>query len=88
MGMKPSKTLIGAFVLGAIILSVLGLMTFGAGRYFSKQPTYVMFFDGSVKGLNMGAPVVFKGVKVGTVSDISLRFNPESSPCRLPSWRN
>ncbi len=83
MGMKPSKTLIGAFVLGAIILSVLGLMTFGAGRYFSKQPTYVMFFDGSVKGLNMGAPVVFKGVKVGTVSDISLRFNPESKSVQI-----
>lgn len=83
MAVKPSKTLVGAFVLGAIILSVMGLMTFGAGRYFSKQPTYVMFFDGSVKGLNMGAPVVFKGVKVGTVSDISLRFNPESKSVQI-----
>jgi len=83
MGMKPSKTLIGAFVLGAIALSVLGLMTFGAGRYFSKQPTYVMFFDGSVKGLNLGAPVVFKGVKVGTVSDISLSFNAQSQSVQI-----
>lgn len=75
---KPNRTLIGAFVLGALILVMIGVMTFGAGRYFIKQPTFVMFFEGSVKGLNVGAPVVFKGVKVGKVTDISLRLNPDS----------
>ncbi len=83
MNIKPSKTLVGAFVLGAIILAIIGLMTFGAGRYFSNQPTYVMFYDGSVKGLNIGAPVMFKGVKVGAVSDISLRFNPETKSVQI-----
>jgi len=75
---KTNRTLIGAFVLGALILVMIGVMTFGAGRYFIKQPTFVMFFEGSVKGLNVGAPVVFKGVKVGKVTDISLRLNPDS----------
>jgi paraquat-inducible protein B len=83
MSIKPSKTLVGAFVLGAITLAVVGLMTFGAGRYFSNQPTYVMFFDGTVKGLNSGAPVMFKGVKVGAVSDIRLRFNPETKSVQI-----
>jgi phosphoglucosamine mutase len=65
MTRKPSKTLIGMFVLGAIALIAAGVTTFGAGKYLSRQPTFVMFFEGSVKGLNVGSPVVFKGVKVG-----------------------
>jgi paraquat-inducible protein B len=83
MSIKPSKTLVGAFVLGAVALFVVGIMTFSAGRYFSKQPTYVMYFDGTVKGLNSGAPVMFKGVKVGAVSDISLRYNPETKSVQI-----
>jgi len=83
MSIKPSKTLIGAFVLGAVALFIVGIMTFSAGRYFSKQPTYVMYFDGTVKGLNSGAPVMFKGVKVGAVSDISLRYSPETKAVQI-----
>jgi paraquat-inducible protein B len=83
MSIKPSKTLIGAFVLGAVALFIVGIMTFSAGRYFSKQPTYIMYFDGTVKGLNSGAPVMFKGVKVGTVSDINLRYNPQTKSVQI-----
>jgi paraquat-inducible protein B len=81
---KPSKTLIGAFVLGAVILVIIGIITFSVGRYFTKQPTFVMYFGGSVKGLNIGAPVVFKGVKVGTVTDISLHYNPDTKSVQIP----
>lgn len=84
MTRKPSKTLIGVFVLGALALIVAGIMTFGAGRYFSRQPTFVMFFEGSVKGLNEGASVVFKGVKVGRVTDISLLYNPDAQSVLIP----
>ncbi|HPI92545.1 MAG TPA: MlaD family protein [Deltaproteobacteria bacterium] len=84
MTRKPSKTLIGVFVLGALALIVAGIMTFGAGQYFSRQPTFVMFFDGSVKGLNVGASVVFKGVNVGRVTDISLLYNPEGQSVQIP----
>jgi paraquat-inducible protein B len=80
---KPNKTVIGAFVLGAVILVIMGIAIFGAGRYFTSQPTVVMYFEGSVKGLNTGAPVVFKGVQVGTVTDISLRYNPETKSVRI-----
>jgi paraquat-inducible protein B len=83
MSIKPSKTLVGAFVLGAVILVIIGVMTFSAGKYFFKQPSFIMFFDGSVKGLNVGAPVMFKGVKVGTVSDINLRFSPETKSVQI-----
>jgi paraquat-inducible protein B len=58
-------------------------MTFSAGKYFFRHPSFIMYFDGSVKGLNVGAPVMFKGVKVGTVSDINLRFNPETKSVQI-----
>ncbi|HOO37266.1 MAG TPA: MlaD family protein [Deltaproteobacteria bacterium] len=80
----PNKTLIGIFVLGAVALLIIGITVFGTGRVFTKYPTFVMYFSGSVKGLNVGAPVVFRGVKVGTVTDISLRFEPDAVSVNIP----
>ncbi|MBN1913697.1 MAG: MCE family protein [Candidatus Omnitrophica bacterium] len=84
MSKKANKTLIGAFVVGAIALLVLGLAVFGSGKLFSKTNKYVLFFEGSVRGLALGAPVTFKGVKIGTVKDISLVFDPESRFAFIP----
>ena len=70
MSKQASKTVIGAFVLGAIVLFVAGILAFGSGKFFEKKHTVVMFFPGSVKGLDVGAPLKIKGVKIGTVSDI------------------
>lgn len=74
MSKQPNKTLIGLFVIGAIVLIVAGLVVFGSGKFFKKVNRYVMFFDGSAKGLNVGAPVVFRGVKIGTVTAVNLIF--------------
>ncbi|HSB51555.1 MAG TPA: MlaD family protein [Dissulfurispiraceae bacterium] len=74
MSKQPNKTLIGIFVIGAITLIVAGLVVFGSGKFFKKVNRYVMFFDGSAKGLNVGAPVVFRGVKIGTVTAVNLIF--------------
>lgn len=71
---KTNPTAIGAFVVGAIALAVIGVAVFGSGRYFTHTEKFVMFFPGSVNGLSAGAPVKFKGVPVGQVTDISLVF--------------
>src|SRR5512132_2274698 len=75
MSKKPSKTLIGAFVLGAIFLLIAGVLVFGSGKIFRKANKNVMFFEGSVKGLQIGAPVMFRGVQIGHVTNTVLRFN-------------
>ncbi len=72
---KTGKAFIGLFVLGALALLVAGVVMFGSGKLFVPSKKYVMYFDGSVKGLSVGAPVVFRGVKVGSVIDIVLQGN-------------
>ena len=72
MSQKASATAIGAFVLGAIALIITGLLTFGSGKFLKDVENYVLVFRGNAKGLNIGAPVSFRGVKFGSVSDIQL----------------
>ena len=86
MAKQASKTLIGAFVLGAVVLIVSGLMVFGSGRFFTKTYAYVMYFEGSVKGLTVGAPVVFRGVKIGSVTDIVLLTDLKDMTVQIPVY--
>ena len=82
---KPiGKPIIGAFVLGAIALAVAGLFVLGGGKFLKKKYMRVMYFDGSVKGLKVGAPVTFRGVEIGTVSDIAIHANTEDLTTRIP----
>lgn len=74
MGRKANPTLIGAFVVGAIALAVIGVLVFGSGQMFKRTTKFVCFFTGAVDGLNVGAPVKFKGVEVGSVVDVRLRI--------------
>ncbi|PLX96491.1 MAG: hypothetical protein C0622_14960 [Desulfuromonas sp.] len=76
--------IIGAFVLGAIILSVSGLIFFGPGGLLTETRKYVIYFSGSVKGLNVGSPVRFRGVKIGQVKDINVRIQPSEYTFNIP----
>ena len=77
MGSKISPTVIGAFVVGAIIFMVAGVLLFGGGNSSRRRQPYVLFFDSSVEGLNVGAPVIFRGVQVGQVTEISALVDPQ-----------
>lgn len=70
MSRKGNPVFIGAFVVVALVLAGLGAMLFGTGVFFKKSTTYVMFFEGDVSGLRVGAPVTFRGVPLGGVTDI------------------
>jgi paraquat-inducible protein B len=79
MSKPANKTLIGLFVLGAVTLVVLAVALFGSGKFFVKKPKYVMFFPGSVNGLEIGSPVQFRGVKIGQVTKISATLDKDLS---------
>jgi paraquat-inducible protein B len=51
---------------------------------FTRKIIFILFFDGSVRGLNIGAPVEFKGIKVGSVKDIRLEFIKLDTSFRIP----
>jgi paraquat-inducible protein B len=81
---QVNKTVIGAFVVGAIALLVVALVIFGSGAFFKLRPKFVLYFDTSVKGLNVGSPVNFRGVPIGAVTDVQLQFNVKDLKLKIP----
>jgi paraquat-inducible protein B len=86
MSGKPNPTAIGAFVVGAIALLLGATLFFGgellAGR--SGKFGLAVIFTGSVKGLDVGAPVTLRGVKIGEVTDIHVGFDERTAEFVIP----
>jgi paraquat-inducible protein B len=72
---------VGAFVLGAIAL-VLGTVLLLSGRdWFERRERFSLYFPGtSVRGLNKGAAVTFRGIKVGEVVEVTALATGQPSP--------
>jgi len=76
MSKSISPTAIGGFTIGAVLLLISGLFLFGGESLFNpEKQRYVVFFESSLNGLEIGAPVKMQGVKVGQVTDIALQFD-------------
>ena len=76
MKTKVSPAVVGAFVLGAFTLGVLALLFFGGVSFFHKQQRFLVYFDESIQGLNLGSPVKLRGVAVGRVVGLAIRYDP------------
>jgi hypothetical protein len=66
---------VGMFVIIGAVLVVTGIIVFGAGKFLKEKIIIESYFDQSVQGLEVGAPLKFQGVKVGNVSEIGFVFN-------------
>ena len=78
MSEKPHTVAIGAFVVGALLIGI-STVIFALGTGFGKErSTVVMVFEGSVKGLTIGAPVALRGVQIGQVTDIELILDADT----------
>ena len=86
MSVKANPTVIGAFLLGVIVLIVTGLMVFGGGRFFTETVTYVAYFPETVSGLNDGASVDFRGVKVGVVRRVEVQLDAQDLSVSIPAY--
>ncbi len=84
MSKQANKTAIGLFVVVALALAVAAIIIFGSGKFFVEKEVFVVYFQGSVKGLQVGAPVVFRGVKVGEVTDIRIYANRAENYVMIP----
>lgn len=86
MATKARATAIGIFVLAGCCLTVFLVVTLGGQKLFASAVDYTVFFDKSVKGLSIGSPVMFRGVRIGQVSDISFSYQAYANDDRREGW--
>jgi paraquat-inducible protein B len=79
-----NATVIGAFVVAGLALVVLAVIVAGGGKFFVRKERVVMHFSGSIYGLQVGAPVVFRGVRLGTVTAVGLVYDPKADDFTIP----
>ncbi len=84
MSKKANPAIIGAFVIGAILLSIVALLAFAGGKLFRDTSTLVTYFEGSLRGLRVGANVTFRGVKIGEVVDVSVTADASTLEFSIP----
>jgi len=78
------QTVIGAFVFGGFVLAMIAVILFGNFRLFSSTKQAAVVFKGSISGLAVGAPVTFRGVRLGAVQSIVLQFDPQTRTAYIP----
>jgi paraquat-inducible protein B len=76
--------MIGAFAVGAVVLGVAGTFLLGSGRLFADTESYVMYFQGSLKGLSVGSPVTLGGIQIGSVTEIDVIFDVDAVDYEVP----
>ncbi|RJR39451.1 MAG: MCE family protein [Deltaproteobacteria bacterium] len=84
MAKQANRMMIGGFVVLAVIIMAASLVVFGSGKFFKKTNKYVLYFDESIKGLSVGAPVLFQGVPVGSVTSITLQADLTKMKTQIP----
>jgi paraquat-inducible protein B len=84
MSKKASPTSIGLFVVIGVALGVAGVIIFSSGRLFSKTEEFVLYFDSSLKGLDPGAPVKFRGVTIGSVREVLIAHDQSPNDYSMP----
>lgn len=75
---QVNPKIIGAFVTAAIIICIMLILSFGSAKLFSKSTHYILFFEHSVNGLDVGSLVKYNGVPVGVVERILIRVEGQS----------
>jgi paraquat-inducible protein B len=76
--------MIGGFVVLAVIIMAASLVVFGSGKFFQKTNKYILYFDEPINGLSVGAPVLFQGVQVGSVTSITLQADFVNMKTQIP----
>ena len=86
MAKQANTMMIGGFVVIAVLLLAVSVVLFGSGKFFKQTDKYVLHFNTSIKGLAVGAPVLFNGVQIGSVTSIVLLTNQEQLKFSIPVY--
>ena len=82
--MKRNALLIGAFVIVALVMAVIGALWLSGNNLFKKQQEAMIFYKGNASGLYVGAPVTFRGVAIGQVESIGIEVDRETLTALMP----
>jgi paraquat-inducible protein B len=81
---KINPTSLGLFIVTGVALGVIGLLLFSSSRLFTHTRDAIVYFDESLNGLNEGAPVKYRGVTIGSVKRVMVRFNQATNDYAMP----
>lgn len=84
MSKQANPTVIGGFVLGAVVLVVVAILVFSSGAWMRERVPIVTYFTTTVQGLNVGSQVLFQGVPVGQVTSIGVDYEFDRGRFRIP----
>ena len=84
MSQKPNPTSIGLFIVIGLALGVTGLLLFSSSKMFTKTRDIVVYFNQSLNGLNVGAPVKYRGVTIGSVKRVMIFWNQATNDFAMP----
>src|SRR5204862_4578934 len=84
MSKKANPTTIGVFIVLGLALGVGGLLTFSSSKLFTRTHDCILYFNESLNGLNEGAPVKYRGVRIGSVKRVMVRFNQATNDYAMP----
>jgi len=84
MSKKANPTFIGLFFAIGLALGIAALLLFSSRSLFHPQEKSILYFDATLKGLNPGAPVKFRGVTIGSVVEILIRHHQAENDFSMP----
>ncbi len=84
MSKKINSTRIGAFVIVSFLLLASGIVIFGGGNLFTSKDIAIVYFEGSLQGLNVGAPVAYRGITIGEIKEIRLDVDTATYQITIP----
>ncbi len=83
---RSRLTWVGAFFILSIVALVSLIFLFSLRQQLDRQNLFVMVFDGSLKGIHVGTPVEYRGIKVGEVEKIRIVLNRNRIVASMPVW--
>src|SRR5881394_3894499 len=84
MSKKINTTSIGLFIVTGVALGVIGLLLFSSSKMFSKTRDVIVYFNDSLNGLSVGAPVKYRGVTIGSIKQVMILFNQATNDNAMP----
>lgn len=67
-------------------LMIAAAVIFGSFNLFGTRIPFVVYFTGDLSGLDVGAPVNFRGVRIGEVTKLELHFDARTKSFLIPVY--